>query len=202
MVLLTSPSLHIDIDHRNFQLTDRQEKYVREKLDHLKHYASRVADESSKCRVEFRENKLRSAGNRIFCEVTLSVPRAVIRAEVAGLKVEEALDLAIDKLKRQIERYKGRWNNWDKKGEKFVRDMKEALHAVTPPSEDEFGLPSLVTRRKHSDVRTMKESEAIEQMELVGHDFFLFQNVETDRLAVVYKREDGTYGLLEPNVKK
>lgn len=208
MMLHRTEPLHIEFYCNKLSLAKKQEDYVRSKLDNLKKYAGRVADESTQCRVEFRENKLKSEGNRIYCEVTLYVPQAVIRAEVTGSKVEEAFDLALDKLRRQIERYKSRWNNWNKKEEKRIRGLKvgdipsvlrkETDSQFEEEEADAFGMPARIVRRKTSHIATMGEGAAIEQMELLGHDFFLFRSSDTDCLSVVYKRGDGTYGLLEP----
>ena len=192
---MLSSMIHLELNLNNMILNENQEKYLREKLEHLPRYAIRVGDESSRFRVELRSDKLKSRGQQVLCEVTLFVPQAVIRAEVNASKFEEAIDLALSKLKRQISRYKSRWNNWDKRQERWIREMKLESEV---PEPSEFGeLPKITKRKQYSTIQPMSEHEAIEQMELVGHNFFMFLNADTDRISVVYKRENGTYGLIE-----
>ncbi len=193
-----SSTIHLELNLNNMVLHENQEKYLREKLEHLTRYAIRVGDESSRFRVELRSDKLKSRGNQILCEVTLFVPQAVIRAEVNASKFEEAIDLALTKLKKQISRYKSRWNNWDKRQERWIREMK--LESEVPEPSEFGGFPKITKRKRYSTIQPMSEHEACEQMELVGHDFFMFLNADTDRLSVVYKREDSTYGLIEHGI--
>lgn len=204
MTTQTTIPLHIEVRYGNVKLSDKEKAYLATKLDHLRKYSERIGDESSLCRVEFEQKKLRSQGYCVSCEVTLSIPQAVIRAEVSGEAVEEVIDRAILKLRRQIERYKARWDSWSKKKGRHERGNKK-MFSTSPElakTKDEFGiLPSISKRKQYSHIQPMLESEAIERMELIGHDFFLFLNKETSRFAVVYKKEDGAYGLIEPKVE-
>ncbi|MBI5755049.1 ribosome-associated translation inhibitor RaiA [Candidatus Peregrinibacteria bacterium] len=200
----TAAPLHIEVRYGNVKLSDKAKAYLETKLDHLRKYSERIGDESSLCRVEFEQRTLKSQGYCVKCEVTLSIPQAVIRAEVAGTAVEEVIDRAILKLRRQIERYKCRWNGWDKKSRQDIRGHKEvpvSFQKSETTAEDAFGaLPQISKRKQYSHIQPMTEIEAAERMELIGHDFFLFLNKETSRFSVVYKKEDGTYGLIEPKV--
>lgn len=204
MTTQTAAPLHIEVRYGNVKLNDKAKAYLETKLDHLRKYSERIGDESSLCRVEFEQKKLKSQGYCVRCEVTLSIPQAVIRAEVSGTAVEEVIDRALLKLRRQIERYKYRWNSWDKKSRYVARTGKEVPISSNNPetmAEDEFGaLPHISKRKQYSHIQPMTEHEAVERMELIGHDFFLFLNKETSRFSVVYKKEDGTYGLIEPKV--
>lgn len=180
-------------------LSERQKDYVESKIQRLKKYANRIADESSLAKVELKEQRLRTSGRVILCEVTMNVPRAVIRAEVQASKLEEAIDIAVEKLKKQIDRYKGRLlRRRDKKG-LYVPSME--MPELPDFSQDFPDVPKIVKRKEFSRITPMHEEEAIERMELIGHNFFLFLNRETGRYSVVYRRKEGTYGLIEPKIK-
>jgi putative sigma-54 modulation protein len=121
------------------------------------------------------------------------VPRAVIRAEVYSVTVEEGIDLAVDKLKKQIERYKGKKNRRDKGGKWIPASTLEQISSAQTGLE----ITQIAKRKTFVSMEPMHEDEAVEQLELLGHSFYAFVNAENKRFNVVYKREDGTYGLLD-----
>lgn len=194
--------MKIDFVAPHFKLSERQRDYIKKKIESLKKFAQRVADESTRAKVEFREQKLKTAGTVIYCEVTVYVPKAVIRAEVKASKVEEAIDLAEEKLKKQIERYKAKMlRRRDKKGDWIATADLPEMPDLPDFSQDFPAVPRVTKRKAFSHITPMHEEEAVEQMELIGHDFFLFLNRDTGRYSVVYRREDGTYGTIEPKVQ-
>ena len=116
----------------------------------------------------------------------------LLRAEERADSIKSALDLVIDKIERQIERYKG----------KKYRSRAGAIPASDLLTEEmpEEPIPSIVRRKKFMLV-PMDELEAIEQMNLLGHeDFFIFYNIGTNSVNVLYKRRDGSYGIIEPEL--
>ena len=138
------------------------------------------------------------------CEITMCVPRALLRAEVCANQVPEAIDLAIEKLKKQIERYTAKKHRRDKEGRwiplSTLEQVSELANADVP--SEEFKIESNITRRKrYSHTEPMHEEEAIEQMELIGHHCFIFENIDTKRFSMVYKKDDGTYGVVEPKME-
>ncbi|MBD3157012.1 hypothetical protein GF369_04270, partial [Candidatus Peregrinibacteria bacterium] len=121
------------------------------------------------------------------------VPNAVIRAEVKGSTVEETADLAVDKLRKQIERYKTKKHRRDKGG-KWIPESTLETASQSMKGKD---MDEIVKRKKYDDLEPMKEQEAAEQMELLGHDFYAFVNDDTGLFSVVYRRTNGDYGLIE-----
>ncbi len=130
-------------------------------------------------------------------EVTLKVDGTLIRAEERTSDMYTSLDQVVDKLEGQLRRYK----------ERFITRTQEALGGQKPtelvaaatatPAEEEEPLPEIV-RTKRFAVKPMGPEEAAMEMELIGHDFFVFRNSESNEVNVIYRRRDGNYGLIEP----
>jgi putative sigma-54 modulation protein len=114
-----------------------------------------------------------------------------LRAEERSDDIYASIDACIDKLHRQIERYKGKRQQRMRSAEADVAEVSAA--------EEEEPIREIV-RVKRFDVQPMDAGEAIEQMELLGHDFFLFYNAEEAAVNLVYRRRDGNFGLLKPEV--
>jgi putative sigma-54 modulation protein len=185
--------MQIQIFSNSVALGDNQKDYIREKVENLKKYEVRVADEATMIRVDVEYTKSKSDGQLIATQITMYVPNAVIRAEVRGTTVEETTDLAVEKLKKQIERYKTKKHRRDRGGQWIP---ESTLESVTGGMTED-GIEKVVKRKKYADVEPMREDEAVEQMELLGHDFYAFVNADTDLFSVVYRRQDGDYGLIE-----
>jgi len=183
----------VDVQARNIRLTDRIKKHVEEKAGKLDHYLPAIDE----VYVELTHHKsARNANDRNVAQITVRGKGLTLRTEERADEVVVAFDTAIDKLHRQIDRYKGK--HYHGRG-----DGRSAAEAVEEPVPvDETGqLPPLVARRKQFRVLPMNELEAIEQMNLLGHDnFFIFYNAETSKITVLYRRRDGSYGLIEPEI--
>ncbi len=125
--------------------------------------------------------------NRHIVEVTIPVNGIILRGEESSPDMYASVDMVIEKLERQIEKYKTR----------ISRKVKGAAKVYDGPdlTIDE----GKVVKSKRFTVKPMPSEEAILQMNLVGHDFYVFVNSDTDQVNVVYRRKDGNYGLLEPN---
>lgn len=186
--------MQVSIIQKHINLSEDQKDYIQEKIDNLKHLGNRVDDESTQVRVDIEHNDIKTTNKKIAVQVTMFVPHAVIRAEVLGQTPEEAIDLAVDKLKKQIERYKGKQHRRDTSG-KWI--PSSTLEEISSTQEVTAPVSKITKRKSFSEIKPMHEEEAIEQMELLEHDFFAFLNEENGKFGVVYKREDGTYGLLE-----
>lgn len=186
--------MQVQIYNRNIKLDDRQTDYIREKMFYLKDYGSEVDDESTQVRVDIESNKIKTSNKNVTVQVTMFVPHAVIRAEVYATTPEEGVDLSIDKLKKQLERYKGKKNRRDKSGKWIPSSTLEEMTSEEVVGEQ---VPRISKRKTFVAMEPMHEEEAIEQLELLGHSFYVFMNSDNKRLNVVYRREDGTYGLLD-----
>lgn len=186
--------MEIKIKSQHLNLSDRQKDLIQAKVEKLSRLSNRLDDESSEFRVEVKHEKSRKASDAYVCQITIFVPSAVIRAETRNETIENAVDECIGKLKVQIERYKAKMLRSDKRG-----NANKVLEVSQQPSE-EFEIPKILRRKRFSNSKPMTEEAAIEQMELVGHGFFLFNNADTGRFSIVYKREDGYYGVIEPKM--
>lgn len=180
--------MQLIITGKNMEVSDWLDSYVRRKVGRLSRYLTDPAE----ARVELTEESTRNAQQRQVVQLTIFKNGTVMRAEERSADMTAAVDTVVDKLERQIERFK------DKKVSKKKRAQAEGLAAESAPPPEELG-PGIV-RVKRFHVNPVTEEEAIEQMELLGHSFFVFQNSTTGDLNVVYRREDGSYGLLEPEI--
>ena len=160
-------------------LKDRAEK----KLNKLDRYFNREAETL----IRFRQQR----GGRNIAEITVSVDGLILRAEENSNDMYLSIDRAVDKLESQIRRYR------TKLGKRVREARAEAPEEVVEPTFQEEVNYDVVRVKKFS-VKPMDVDDAITQMELLGHNFFLFMNAETSAMNVLYRRNDGTYGLLVP----
>ena len=185
--------IDVDLYVRNMDTTDRINDYVTKKVSKLDRYLSNIDE----VRVDLAYVKsARSASDRHVAQITVRGKGFILRSEERADDVFAALDAALEKMQRRIERYKGK--RYRGRG-----DGKSAAEVVALPpelEEEEQPEPAIV-RRKRFVVVPMTEYEAIEQMSLLGHEsFFVFYNAETNNINVLYRRRDGMYGLIEPEL--
>ncbi|NUQ38361.1 MAG: ribosome-associated translation inhibitor RaiA [Caldilineales bacterium] len=179
----------------NVEVTDWLNQYVEKKVGKLDRYLPDI-DEA---RVELREEKTRSASDRAVAQVTLRSPRTILRAEERTGDMFASIDAVTDKLERRIERFKGKTARNSKRA---VAQASAIAQTITPlPSEEDVEeLGGRIVRIKRFPVLPMDANEAIEQMELLGHDFYLFLNAESGGVNVVYRRRGGDFGVLQPEL--
>ena len=183
--------MQLRIHGKNMQVTDWMESYVEKKLGKLDRYLPMI-DET---RVELSVESTKNAGESQICQVTVHTRGTILRAEERAGDMRDAVDSVVDKMYRQIARYKGkRWNR-GRGGQ--TEPLGEEIPIAVDEDED---TPQQIVRRKQFFLVPMGEEEAIEQMELLGHDFFLFYNMEISQINLVYRRKDGHYGLLQPTL--
>lgn len=187
-------TLEVEIYGRNIEITDRITDYVDKKVSKLDRYLNGIEE----ARVDLAYVKsARSAADRQVAQITIRGRGFILRSEERADDIFAALDVAVDKMQRRIERYKG-------KRHRGRGDGKTVAEIVSPPfdEEEESGeLGPVIVRRKRFMLVPMSELEALEQMSLLGHEnFFIFYNANTDSVNVLYRRRDGTYGLIEPSV--
>ena len=185
-------TLEIEIFGRNLEITERIQDYIEKKASKLDRYLSNIEE----ARVDLAHNKsARAATDRQVAEITIRGRGYILRAEERSDDIFTAFDAALSKMQRRISRYKGK--RYRGRG-----DGKTVADFVEIPREEELedDLPRIV-RRKQFLLHPMDEQEAIEQMSLLGHeDFFVFYNGRTNGVNVLYKRRDGSYGLIEPEI--
>lgn len=178
---------------RNMRLTDNIRDYVEKKAAKLERYLQEIDE----IRVELSHIKsARSALDRQVAQITVHGKGFILRSEERADDIHAAFDTALDKVQRQIDRYKGKHY----RGRGDGRSAAEVAEDELPIDETGELLP-LIGRRKKFIVLPMTEDEAVEQMRLLGHDnFFIFFNAEQNAIQVLYRRRNGTYGLIEPVV--
>ncbi len=190
--------MELMIHARNVDVTTRLQEHVEKKVERLDRYLPNIVEVRVDLAVERRKQGL----DQCIAQLTVRNTRGVIlrSEEKRQPDIYAALDVALDKMYRQIERYKGKRKH--RVGGRFEEPEIE-LEAVEPvpiePAEEEDEKVAIV-RRKQVSLIPMSEEEAIDQMELLGHNFFIFFNAETAQIGVLYRREDGNYGVLEPEV--
>jgi putative sigma-54 modulation protein len=180
----------VEVQTRNIRLTDKIEEYVTKKAGNLDHYLPAI-DEA---RVELSHFKAaRDANDRNVAQITVHGKGFTLRSEVRSDEALAAFDGALDNMQRQIERHKGK--HYHGRG-----DGRSAADVADEIIDDETGeLSPLVARRKKFVLYPMNEEEAVVQMRNLGHDnFFVFYNATTSKINVLYRRRNGSYGLIEP----
>lgn len=184
-------SLKIEINTHNLELSDSQKETFTKKIEKLERFLSDI--DNAKLDLSFNKT-VRNVKDRFVAQLTVRSHRALLRTEERSDELDKAYELALDKMPRQIERYKAKHF----RGRGDGRTMAEVSQV---PREQKEEKPATIFRRKTFDLIPMSEGEALEQMKLLGHDnFFIFFNIETASINVLYQRRDGTYGLIEPKV--
>jgi len=188
-------TLEVDIYGRNMEITERIEEYVDKKVSKLDRYLNNI----DQARVDLAFAKsARSAADRHVAQITITGKGYILRAEERSDDIFAAFDAALSKMQRRIERYKGKRYRGRGDG-RSATDMIEITELPTEELEGE-SVP-VIARRKKFFLIPMDEMEAIEQMNLLGHEeFFVFYNANTNSINVLYKRRDDTYGLIEPEL--
>ena len=184
--------MQVNVTGRHMTPTESTRAYAEEKFGRL----SKIHDaETLIAEVVLEAQKNRSNPDRFVAEVTLRLKGHVVRAEEAAGDMLSAIDLAASKAEKQMRKYKSR-----------VVDRRAGKHpstvVKTAPGDDQVAIPEeeepIVTRTKIVPAVPMTEEEAILQMELLGHDFFVFRSVETSEVNVLYRRTGGDFGLIQP----
>ncbi len=167
---------------KNIQLTEGIESKINKKLSMLDKYF--IMSENVEAKVLIRTYPI---GQKI--EVTIPTEYVLLRAEEIDGDLYNAIDLVIDKLERQIRKYKTRLNRKSK-------DNKLAFNiaSIQPLEKEE---EDIIVKTKSINPKPMDMEEAIMQMEMIGHSFFVYKDTETSLISVVYKRHEGDYGLIE-----
>lgn len=184
----------VDVQVRNIRLTDRIKEHVEKRAEKLERYLPVIEE----AHIELSHIKsARNAKDRNVAQITIRGKGLILRTEERADEILLAFDTALEKLHRQIDRYKGKHYH-NRGNDRSATEIAEE----EPVATDETGeLPSPIVRRKQFRILPMNELEAIEQMKLLGHDnFFIFYNAESSKVSVLYRRRDGSYGLIEPEI--
>ncbi len=182
----------IDVFAKNMEVTDRLNDYLMKKVNKLDRFMSGIEE----TRVDLTlEKSARSAADRQIAQITVRGKGVILRTEERADDIFTAIDAALDKMQRKMERFKGKRYHNRGDGTPVAQVVAEPVEMTEPESAP------VIARRKQFHLVPMDENEAIEQMILLGHEnFFVFYNVNSGAINVVYRRRDGTYGLIEPEV--
>lgn len=170
---------------KNIELKEGLKNQAEKKFSKLDKYFS----EEIEARVVFSEHK---SGQKV--EVTVFLPGTILRAEEETDNFFTSIDKALDILERQIRKYKTRLKKRYKNNETIRFDSFEKFAPAEEVKEDDK-----ILRRKEFTLKPMSEEEAIMQMELLNHNFFIFLNSVSEKIEVAYKRKDNNYGIIEVN---
>jgi putative sigma-54 modulation protein len=185
--------VNLTVKGRNLTLTDAIGAYAEEKMGKLGKYLANGA----RCEVELWTEKNPSIADNQVVEATVFTQGPVIRAKEASPDIYASIDLVFAKLERQVKKYRGKLVARSQGGPKEALASEGfKLPEETEETEEEAAAP-LIVKTKHFMVKPMTPEEACLQLELVGHDFYVFRSSETNETAVVYRRRDGNYGLIE-----
>jgi putative sigma-54 modulation protein len=191
-------TMKVIVHGRNVEVTDWIEEYVAKRVKRLERHLPQLKE----VRAELSQTPTRSAADRYTAQITMWNNGQILRAEETTGDIFNSIDAAIDKISRQIERFKGRVTKERRRGASIAQQSDIAVSKVSAAEAlaDAEEEPGHILRHKQFAMQPMNEEEALEQMELLGHDFFIFFNPETKSPNVIYKRKDGNYGVLQPQL--
>jgi len=178
--------VRLQVKGRNVTVSDSLKDYAIEKLAKLEKHLN----DAARLELELQVEKNPSIAENQVAEATVWTKGPVLRARESSQDMRASIDLSVEKLERQARRYRDK----RKRGPSRATPQFDS-RPVVPDSEE----PRIV-KTKQFPVKPMSPEEAVLQLELIGHDFFVFQNAETNDVNVVYRRRDGNYGLIEPQL--
>ena len=190
-------TLQVEIFSRNLEMTDRIQDYVTKKVSKLDRFLPGIEE----ARVDLSYIKsARSSSDRQVAQLTVRGKGFILRSEERADDIFAAIDATLEKMQRRIERYKGKRYHGRGDG-KSAAEVAEGTEPVILTEAETNELPPAIVRRKRFILDPMDEMEAIEQMSLLGHEnFFVFYNANTNGINILYRRRDGMYGLIEPEI--
>jgi len=181
------------IKGKNLDVEQSAQEYIESKLSKLERYLPDLEE----VKVELTQEMTRAVENRYVVQVTINTHGTLLRGEERASNINAAIDSVVDVLSRQIKRFKGKLYRSQR------RNMsKDQIAAELAPPEEEVVDEDKrrIVKVKRFPVKPMSPEEAVEQMELLSHDFFIFFDAENEHFSVLYRRGDGDYGLIEPEL--
>jgi ribosome hibernation promoting factor len=184
--------MRLQVKGKNVEVSEAMRTYAEEKLGRL----DRQLAAPTRVELELAVEKNPSIAANHVAEATVWTKGPVLRAKEASTDMRASIDLLVDKLERQVSRYREKRR---RRGHRHAdsRGGNGGVQGSTYTKTNEEGGPVIV-KTKQFAMNPMSTEEAVLQLELVGHDFFVFRNEESDQINVVYRRRDGGYGLIEP----
>ena len=181
--------MRLQVKGKNVEVSDSLKTYAQEKLGKLEKHLN----DAARLELELAVEKNPSIAESQIAEGTIWTKGPVLRARESSPDMRASIDMLVEKLERQARRYR------DKRRRSNARPNAGSFETEAIPVVAEEESPVIV-KTKQFPVKPMTPEEAVLQLELIGHDFFVFQNAETTDVNVVYRRRDGNYGLIEPQL--
>lgn len=176
--------VRFDVRGKNLEVTEALREYVEKRLSKLEKFIEDIREAQVTLGVEGDSHKV---------EVTIPLNGMILRGEEESKDMYSSIDMVVEKLEKQIDKYKTKlYKRY--RGAGLKKGLVSEVEAAREEAE-----PSKIVKTKRFALKPMDVEEAIMQMDLLGHSFFVFYNAETEEVNVVYKRNDGNYGLIEPN---
>jgi len=175
---------------KNVEVPDRVREYTERKFIRLE----RLLDDRTDAIVEFSNEHHRSRSDAHTAEVTLVIDGQTLHSRASGISYQSALDMVIDKVERRAVDHKSKPRVHARHEEE-----KRLLTSIADGTKD-AGRPSRIVKTKRFAIEPMFEEDAVAAMEELGHQFFVFVDAATEKVAILYRRDDGDYGLIEPIV--
>ncbi len=188
--------MNIVVRSRNLEVTPRLQEYVDKKVGKLDRFLPTI-DEA---RMELSMEQTQSAQNSQIAQLTVRSRGRILRAEERDQDIFAAIDMVSDKMQRQVSRYKDRLYGRGQPRSPEAAAVESMSGPEAEPEAEPEELIGHIVRTKKFPVAPMDPEEAVEQMEMLGHDFFLFFNSLTESINVLYRRKNGDYGLLQPEM--
>lgn len=182
--------MEIIVKGRHIEVTNALRAYAEEKIGRITKYF----DQIQKIEIEFTDEKNPSIVNSKTVEVTVFPKGPILRAKESSNDMYASIDMVVDKLERRVKRYKNKTYKSAKHGQSLGEIAVANFNAGAGREE----VAPHIVKVKQVSIKPMDPEEATMQMDLLGHDFFVFTNADTDEVNVVYKRKDNNYGLIEP----
>ena len=190
--------MEMHVTGKNLELTPAAREYISRKMGKIDKFLPNILSFDVVASVE----QTRSPLQRFVIQVTIDSNGTLIRGEERGQDIHSAVDKAAEIMSRQIEHYKGKLSGSKSKGSRApsirtnTTEVTDSVESEAEPAE-----PRIV-KNKRFEIKPMSLDEAIDQMQLLGHDFFLYYDPDTNRMNLIYKRKDGNLGLIEPAITK
>lgn len=175
--------MKVIVSGKNVEVTDALRDSIESKMTKLDKFFNHEVEAKATLSVQKARQKI---------EVTIPINGTILRAEEATEDMYSSIDKVVDKLTRQLRKHKTKMENRNIKYETI------RFENIPLPQTDDDELEAKIVKTKRFEVKPMTSEEAVLQMELIGHNFFVYTNAETEEVNVVYKRKDGNYGLIEP----
>lgn len=193
--------MEVQLKTKDFKVTPVLSDYVQERIDKLDRFVGRGAN----AKLELTHEHNRTGGDRIVAQLTIAIRHTLLRAEERHADAHRAVDLVLEKIGSQLRRYHSK--RTDRSRTPNVADFTTSLPELEADTLAELATIAVdgddderqeIVRTKRFALKPMSSFEAIDQLELLGHDFFVFLNAEDDRVNVLYRRRNGHYGLIQP----